>query len=86
MGLPDGGGGRAPPCKEAADVSGHPGPPPTFQGTAWVENSRFRFSRTPAVVRRAGAPIGEDTYAVLHDLLGYDDDRIADLAAAELLE
>jgi prolyl-tRNA synthetase len=31
-------------------------------------------------------PIGEDTFAVLSELLGYDPDRIADLAAAEALE
>jgi hypothetical protein len=30
--------------------------------------------------------MGEHTWEVLSDLLGYDDDRIADLAAAELLE
>jgi hypothetical protein len=35
---------------------------------------------------RAGAPFGTDAYEVLHDLLGYDDDRIADIAAAELLQ
>jgi crotonobetainyl-CoA:carnitine CoA-transferase CaiB-like acyl-CoA transferase len=35
---------------------------------------------------RAAPPIGEDTFAVLNDLLGYDADKIADLAAAEVLE
>jgi hypothetical protein len=37
-------------------------------------------------VWRAGAPFGTDAYDVLHDVLGYEDDRIADLAAAQLLE
>jgi crotonobetainyl-CoA:carnitine CoA-transferase CaiB-like acyl-CoA transferase len=60
-------------------------PHPTRR-TAWIENSRFRLDRTPAVMWRAGAPFGTDAYEVLHDLLGYDDDRIADIAAAELLQ
>ena len=34
----------------------------------------------------AAPPIGEDTFMVLSELLGYDADRIADLAAAEALE
>ena len=29
---------------------------------------------------------GQHAYEVLHDLLGYDEDRIADLAVAEALE
>ena len=55
-------------------------------GVTVVEASRFRLSRTPAVIT-AGAPIyGEHTFDVLADVLGYDGDQIADLAAAELLE
>jgi crotonobetainyl-CoA:carnitine CoA-transferase CaiB-like acyl-CoA transferase len=56
------------------------------QGTTWVEGSRFRLSRTPARVERGGPNIGQHTWEVLTDLLGYDADHIADLAAAELLE
>jgi benzylsuccinate CoA-transferase BbsF subunit len=55
-------------------------------GTTWVENSRFRLSRTPALVDRAGPTFGEDVEYVLGELLGYDIDRIAELAAAEALE
>jgi crotonobetainyl-CoA:carnitine CoA-transferase CaiB-like acyl-CoA transferase len=55
-------------------------------GTTWVENTRFRLSRTPAHVRHAGPTLGEHTSEVLSDILGYDDGRIADLAAAEALE
>jgi crotonobetainyl-CoA:carnitine CoA-transferase CaiB-like acyl-CoA transferase len=51
-----------------------------------VENSRFRLSRTPALVDRAGPTFGEDVEYVLGELLGYDIDRIAELAAAEALE
>ncbi|MCP5028434.1 MAG: CoA transferase [Actinomycetia bacterium] len=46
----------------------------------------IRMSRTPAVVTAAGPTLGQHTFEVLGDLLGYDTDRIADLAAAELLE
>jgi crotonobetainyl-CoA:carnitine CoA-transferase CaiB-like acyl-CoA transferase len=55
-------------------------------GTTWIENSRFRLSRTPAMVERAGPTFGEDVDYVLGDLLGYDVDRIAELAMAEVLE
>ena len=43
------------------------------------------FSRTPAVVRNAGPPIGENTFEVLKDILGYNEDEIASLAAAGAL-
>ena len=56
------------------------------QGTTVVEASRFRLSRTPATFSRGGPTFGEQTFEVLTELLGYDGDRIADLAAAELLE
>ncbi|MDH3681668.1 MAG: CoA transferase [Acidimicrobiia bacterium] len=52
----------------------------------WVEGSRFTLSRTPAVLTDAGPTIGQHTFEVLHETLGYDTDRIAELAAAELLE
>jgi len=51
-----------------------------------VQGPRLRFSRTACSTERAAPPIGEDTFAVLADLLGYDADRIADLAAVEALE
>ncbi|MPY91546.1 MAG: hypothetical protein GEV08_00365 [Acidimicrobiia bacterium] len=56
------------------------------QGTTVVEASRFRLSRTPATFSHGGPTFGEQTFEVLTELLGYDVDRIADLAAAELLE
>jgi crotonobetainyl-CoA:carnitine CoA-transferase CaiB-like acyl-CoA transferase len=55
-------------------------------GTTWVEGSRFRLSRTPALVERAGPTFGQDVEQVLGEFLGYDVDRIAELAAAEVLE
>ena len=46
----------------------------------------IRMSRTPGHVTAAGPTLGQHTFEVLHDLLGYDTDRIAGLAAAEILE
>ena len=51
-----------------------------------VENARFAFSRSD-VGPKARAPfLGEHTFEVLSRFLGYDADRIADLAALEALE
>jgi crotonobetainyl-CoA:carnitine CoA-transferase CaiB-like acyl-CoA transferase len=51
-------------------------------GTIVVEGSRTTLSATPAVV--AGIPplLGQDTVSVLTDVLGYDDERLADLFGA----
>jgi crotonobetainyl-CoA:carnitine CoA-transferase CaiB-like acyl-CoA transferase len=51
-----------------------------------VEDTRFRLSRTPGHPRSHAPMLGEHTFEVLSELLGYDEDRIADLAAAEVLE
>jgi crotonobetainyl-CoA:carnitine CoA-transferase CaiB-like acyl-CoA transferase len=51
-----------------------------------IGRTPFQLSRTPADSRRAGPCLGEHSFEVLHDFLGYDVDHIADLAAAELLE
>ena len=56
------------------------------QGSTVVEGSRFRLSRTPSSTTRGGPVFGEHSFEVLTDLLGYDPDRIAELAVAELLE
>jgi crotonobetainyl-CoA:carnitine CoA-transferase CaiB-like acyl-CoA transferase len=55
-------------------------------GTVRVQGPRLHFSRTVSSVSRAAPPLGEDTFDVLHELLGYDADHIAELAAAEVLE
>jgi benzylsuccinate CoA-transferase BbsF subunit len=57
-----------------------------LMGALPIGRSPIQLSRTPAEPRRAGPCLGEHTFEVLHDLLGYDVDAIADLAAAELLE
>ncbi|MGE0728106.1 MAG: CaiB/BaiF CoA transferase family protein [Acidimicrobiia bacterium] len=57
-----------------------------LHGPVTIEGSRFRFSRTPATSFRAAPTIGQDGFTILNELLGYDVDRIAELAALELLE
>jgi benzylsuccinate CoA-transferase BbsF subunit len=54
-------------------------------GKTWVENSRFSLSRTPARVERAAPMIGEHNQYVLEQILGYNEDRIAELVAAGAL-
>jgi crotonobetainyl-CoA:carnitine CoA-transferase CaiB-like acyl-CoA transferase len=55
-------------------------------GRTWVEGCRFRFSRTPARVERGAPTIGEHSWQILTELLGYDDDRAAELAAQGVFE
>ncbi len=51
-----------------------------------VEGPRFKLSRTPGAVHRRISAVGGDTFAVLSEILGYSEDRITDLYAAEALE
>jgi crotonobetainyl-CoA:carnitine CoA-transferase CaiB-like acyl-CoA transferase len=55
-------------------------------GTTTVGGSHFRLSRTPARIERAAPTFGRDNFEVLSEILGYDADRIAELAAAAVLE
>ena len=59
--------------------------PQTYAGETIVEGSHYQFSRTPSETLWGGPPIGEHTFEVLNDMLGYSGDQIADLAAAEAL-
>jgi crotonobetainyl-CoA:carnitine CoA-transferase CaiB-like acyl-CoA transferase len=54
-------------------------------GTTWVENSRFTLSRTPARVERAAPMLGEHNQYVLEQILGYTEDRIAELVGGGAL-
>ncbi len=54
-------------------------------GEVRVESVRSELSRTPSQVERAGPTLGQDTEAVLTELLGYSPDRIAGLRAAGAL-
>jgi crotonobetainyl-CoA:carnitine CoA-transferase CaiB-like acyl-CoA transferase len=60
-------------------------PHPTL-GTSAVEGSRFRLSRTPARVEGPAPTFGCDSHWVLREILGYDDERIAELVIAGALE
>jgi len=51
-----------------------------------IGNSPIVLSEDRITVPKAGPCLGADTFTVLSDFLGYDSDRIADLAVAELLE
>jgi crotonobetainyl-CoA:carnitine CoA-transferase CaiB-like acyl-CoA transferase len=57
---------------------------PTLDAT-WIENSRFKLSRTPAQVERAAPTLGQHNQFVLETLLGYDEDRISMLVADGVL-
>ena len=50
-----------------------------------MENTRFGLSRTPANVVYGGPVWGEHNWEILTEELGYDPDRIAELAIAEVL-
>ncbi len=54
-------------------------------GESWVENSRYRFSATPARVTAPGPTLGQHNELVLREILGYSDERIAALVANEVL-
>ncbi len=60
-------------------------PHPTH-GDTIVEGPRVRLSETPIGPTKSAPTLGEHTFDVLADLLGYDVDRIADLAVAEVFE
>jgi crotonobetainyl-CoA:carnitine CoA-transferase CaiB-like acyl-CoA transferase len=51
----------------------------------WIEGPRLRLSRTPGHTTQGAPTLGQHTWEVLSQILGYDDSRIADLAAAEVL-
>ena len=55
-------------------------------GTVTVEGPRFRLSRTPAEVNRAAPTWGRDNQYVLEEILGYNEEKITELIAAEALE
>ena len=58
---------------------------PKFEKTT-VEGSRFRLSRTPARIEGTAPTLGRDNQYILETILGYSEERITELAAAEVLE
>lgn len=59
-------------------------PHPTY-GKTVVEGPRTRLSRTPGQARHAAPTLGQDNQYVLEKILGYDEDKIAEIAAAGAL-
>jgi benzylsuccinate CoA-transferase BbsF subunit len=55
-------------------------------GTIPVEGSRIRLSETRAQIERSAPTFGRDNHFVLRELLGYGEERIAELVAAGALE
>ena len=49
-------------------------------------NSPILLSEDPISITKAGPCLGADTFRVLTEFLGYDTDRVAELAIAEVLE
>ncbi len=58
----------------------------TEMGPVPYDGLQARLSRTPGRLTKAAPCVGEDSYTVLADLLGMDEDEIADLIAAEAVE
>ena len=60
--------------------------PHATNGTTVVEGPHLTLSRTPPDVAWGGPTLGQHTEEVLGGLLGYDEDRIAELVLAGALE
>ena len=54
-------------------------------GRVRLDGPVTRFSETPTAPTHAGPTIGQHTFEVLTGMLGYDDDEVAELAAAGAL-
>ena len=55
-------------------------------GTFWVEGPRFSMSRSTTDISDAGPSLGQHTFDVLLGILGYDDETLGEVAAAEVLQ
>jgi benzylsuccinate CoA-transferase BbsF subunit len=51
-------------------------------GTTFVEGPRVLFSESPACPGREVPTLGRDNHRILREILGYDEDRIAELVIA----
>jgi crotonobetainyl-CoA:carnitine CoA-transferase CaiB-like acyl-CoA transferase len=60
--------------------------PHATYGHTWAEQYGFRLSRSEGTPRQAGPPWGEHNFEILMELLGYDVEKIAELAIAQVLE
>jgi crotonobetainyl-CoA:carnitine CoA-transferase CaiB-like acyl-CoA transferase len=57
-----------------------------MHGKVIVEGTRFKLSRTPAVIKRGGPTLGQHIHEVLSGILGYDEQKIADIVATGAME
>lgn len=55
-------------------------------GTIKVEGTHFLLSKTPARLEKAGPTYGQDNQHILETVLGYESERIVELAAQGILE
>ena len=55
-------------------------------GEITIEGPRFRLSRTPLAATAPGPTMGQHTYNVLTDILGYDEDRFVELLTSGAIE
>jgi benzylsuccinate CoA-transferase BbsF subunit len=55
-------------------------------GEITIEGPRFVLSRTPGSVSTPGPTMGQHTYDVLTQILGYDDDRFVELVVNSITE
>ena len=60
--------------------------PHEIYGHSWAEQYGFRLSRSDGTPRKAGPLWGEHNFEILTGLLGYDGDRVAEVAIAEVLD
>lgn len=58
----------------------------TVMGRVPYDGLQAKLSKTPGRLSKAAPCVGEDTYQVLQEILGMDEDEIADLIAAEAVE
>ncbi len=59
--------------------------PHPIHGEVWVEGPHVLLSRSPGGPAWGGPTMGQHTDIVLHDILGYDDDRVTDLVIADAI-
>ncbi|MEM7080317.1 MAG: CoA transferase [Pseudomonadota bacterium] len=60
--------------------------PHSAVGDTIVEGTRFHLQGTPAHITRSSPATGEHNIEVLSDVLGYDDDKIADVLSSLCME
>ncbi|MDE0005278.1 MAG: CoA transferase [Rhodospirillaceae bacterium] len=60
--------------------------PHPASGNTWVEGSAIRFSRTPGGPKWGGPTFGQHLFEMLSETLGYEPEKIADLANSGVLE